>query len=255
MITFSEAQLQTWLATLLWPFFRVLAIFSVAPVFSSRAVPVRTRLALALLITMAVGATPQGAAEVALTNATALATLLQQLVIGVSIGFLVRLVLGAVELAGELIGLQMGLNFAAFFDMSSNAPMSAVSRYFGQTMTMLFLSLNGHLLVIAGVIKSFEVLPIGGDVVQAVHRFRLHEWGGEIFAAALWISLPVLGMLLMVNLVLGVVSRVAPQINVFSLGFPVTLTAGLVGIALMTPTLEQPFVALLEKAMGMTLGG
>ena len=155
----------------------------------------------------------------------------------------------AVELAGEVVGFQMGLNFAAFFDPAANAQTSAVARFFGQMAALLFVVLNGHLLVLMAVIRSFEVFPIDQSFLQAMQRLRLHELGAELFATGLWIALPMVGMLMFVNLALGIVSRVAPQMNIYAVGFPITLTVGLVGIAVTLPLLDQPFSALLERVI------
>ena len=114
-------------------------------------------------------------------------------------------------------------------------------------MALLFVVLNGHLLVLMAVTRSFEVFPIDQSFLQALQRLRLHELGAELFAAGLWIALPMVGMLMFVNLALGIVSRVAPQMNIYAVGFPITLTVGLVGIAVTLPLLDQPFSALLER--------
>ena len=240
-----------WLTPILWPFLRVLAVFTAAPVFSSRAFPVRARIALAFLIAFAAQPSLQGQPLIALDGPQALGAVAQQVAIGLAIGFTVRLILAAVELAGEVVGFQMGLNFAAFFDPAANAQTSAVARFFGQMAALLFVVLNGHLLVLMAVTRSFEVFPIDQSFLQALQRLRLHELGAELFAAGLWIALPMVGMLMFVNLALGIVSRVAPQMNIYAVGFPITLTVGLVGIAVTLPLLDQPFSALLERLIDM----
>jgi flagellar biosynthetic protein FliR len=211
--------------------------------------PVRARIALAFLIAFAAQPTLQGQPVVGLDGPQALAAVVQQVGIGLAIGFTVRLILAAVELAGEVVGFQMGLNFAAFFDPSANAQTSAVARFFGQIAALLFVVLNGHLMVLMAVIRSFEAFPIDQNFLQAMQRMRLHELGAELFASGLWIALPMVGMLMFVNLALGIISRVAPQMNIYAVGFPITLTVGLVGIAATLPLLDQPFAALLERTI------
>jgi flagellar biosynthesis protein FliR len=254
VITFTEAQFMAWLSPVLWPFLRVLGLFTTAPVFSTRAFPVRARIGLALLVAFGAQASLGGQPVVAIDGAFALGAVLQQTGIGMAIGFAVRLVFAAVELGGELVGLQMGLNFAAFFDPMSNAQTSAVSRFFGNIAMLLFIAINGHLTVLMAVVKSFDVFPIGGSLLEALARLRLHELGTHLFASALWIALPMIGLLLFVNLTLGVISRVAPQMNIYAIGFPVTLTAGLVGIAMVLPMLEQPLLALMEQMLTLFAG-
>ena len=255
MLTFTEAQLMAWLTPVLWPFLRVLGVFTTAPIFSSRAFPIRARIGLAFLISLCAQATLTTQPTIGLNDTVALGTLVQQVGIGMAIGFTVRLVFTAVELAGELVGLQMGLNFAAFFDPMANAQVSAVSRFFGNIAVLLFIAINGHLTVLMAVVRSFDTFPIGGSVLQAFARVRVYELGADLFASGLWIALPMVGLLLFVNLTLGVISRVAPQMNIYAIGFPVTLTAGLAGIALVLPMMEQPLLALMERMLTMFAGG
>lgn len=254
MPTFSEAQLMAWLSPVLWPFLRVLGLFTTAPVFSSRAIPVRVRIGLALLVALSAQAVLGDQPVVALDSAAALGALAQQAAIGMTIGFAVRLVFAAIEFAGEAVGLQMGLNFASFFDPMSNAQSSAVSRFLGNVAALLFVVINGHLLVLMAVVKSFETFPVGGGVLDALMRLRMHELGADLFASALWIALPMIGLLLFVNLVLGVISRVAPQMNIFAIGFPITLTAGMVGLCLFLSLLEHPMTALMNGVISVAGG-
>lgn len=253
MVSISEAQLVAWLSPVLWPFVRVLALFSVAPVFSQRVIPMRLKVGLALLVAVCAQPVLGDQAVVGINSPQALGTLVQQVVVGISVGFAARLVLAAMEVAGEVIGLQMGLNFASFFDPVSNAQLSAVARFMVQIATLLFIVINGHLLVLMAVLKSFQAFPVGGNFLQAVAQMRLYEMGSAVFASAFWIALPMIAMLLFVNLVLGIISRVAPQMNIYAVGFPVTLTTGLIGMVATLPLLEQPLLALLQK--GLTVFG
>ena len=255
MITFSEAQLMAWVSPFFWPFLRVLAMFSSAPIFSARSVPVRTRVAMAFLIAFCAQAGLPEQEVIGLTDGRAFSAVLQQVVVGVAIGLAVRIVFAAVELAGEVIGLQMGLNFAGFFDPTTNQQTSAVGRFFGNTTMLLFVIINGHLMVLQAVIASFNTFPVGGGAFDAIAQMRLHELGAVVFRYGLWIALPLIGMLLFINIVLGFISRVAPQMNAFAIGFPLTLSAGLVGIAASLPMLEAPVVALLKIATDIFTGG
>lgn len=249
MITFSEAQIMGWLSPILWPFLRVLAVFSVAPVFSMRAVPMRVKIGLAFLVALCAQAVLVDQPVISVNSPDALAAVAQQVAIGLAIGFTVRLVFAAVELAGEIIGLQMGLNFASFFDPASNAQVSAVARFFGHMAVLLFVVINGHLLILMAVIKSFDRFPVNGNFLQSLAQMRLHEIGASLFSSALWIALPMIALLMFVNLTLGIISRVAPQMNIYAVGFPVTLTVGMLGIAATLPMLEQPVLALMRQAI------
>lgn len=249
MLTFSEAQIMAWVSPLLWPFLRVLALFTSAPVFSMRVIPVRVRIGLAFLVALCAQAVLPEQPVISLNGREALAALLQQVGVGLAMGFAVRLVFAAIELAGEVMGLQMGLNFASFFDPMSNGQISAVTRFYSNISMLLFVVLNGHLLVLLAVVKSFERFPVNGSVLQAIAQMHLHTLGAGIFASALWIALPMIALMLFVNLALGIISRVAPQMNIYAVGFPVTLTVGLLGIVVTLPMLEQPMLTLLQQAM------
>lgn len=174
---------------------------------------------------------------------------MQQVGVGLAIGFTIRVVFSAVELAGEVVGFQMGLNFASFFDPSLNTQSSAVARFFGQMATFMFVVMNGHVLVLMTVIKSFSAFPVDQNFLEALKQMKIYNLGADLFASGLWMALPMVGMLMFANLALGIVSRVAPQMNIYAIGFPITLTVGLVGMAATLPMLDQPFLALMSRAI------
>lgn len=249
MISITEAQLAAWLSPIFWPFLRTLAVFTTAPVFSSRAVPIRAKVALAFFVALAAQASLQDLPVIGFNDPQALGLVIQQVGVGLAIGFAVRVVFSAVELAGEVVGFQMGLNFAAFFDPTIGAQSSAVARFFGQMTSLLFLAMNGHLMVLFAIISSFKSFPVDQNFLETLTHMKLQRLGADLFASALWISLPMVGMLMFANLALGIVSRVAPQMNIFAVGFPITLVIGLISIAVTLPMLDQPFMALLERSI------
>ena len=249
MLTFTEAQVLAWVTPLLWPFLRVLALFGALPVFAQRGVPMRVRVALAFLIAFCAQATLPPMPVIALDSAAGFLTIAQQLIIGISLGFAVRIVFSAVEFAGELIGLQMGLNFAGFFNPMTGGEATATSRFFGVSVSWLFIVINGHLLLIAAVVQSFQAFPVGPEPFAFLRAVQPHVWGAEVFRLGLWIALPLIAMLLFVNLVLGIISRVAQQMNVFAIGFPITVSVGLAGVLLTLPMMEAPFTMALEQML------
>ncbi len=249
MLTFTEAELMAWITPLVWPFLRALALFSSMPVLSTRNVPARVRIGLAAFIALALQSSLPTPPAVALDSPLALLLVGQQLVIGLSLGFAVRLVFSAVEFAGEVIGLQMGLNFAGFFDPLSAASATAASRFFGTMVAWLFIVINGHLLVLMALAQSFTAFPVGPEPFAFLHQVQPQRWGSEIFATGLWIALPLVTMLLFINIVLGAISRVAQQINIFAVGFPITLGVGLLGLLLTLPAMTQPFTMALERLL------
>jgi flagellar biosynthesis protein FliR len=249
VLTFTEAQVLAWITPILWPFLRVLALFASLPVLGQRTVPMRIRVALAFLIAFCAQATLPAMPLIPLDSPAAVLAVVQQMLIGVSLGFAVRIVFSAVEFAGELIGLQMGLNFAGFFNPMTGGEATATSRFFGISVSWLFIVTGGHLLLIAAVVQSFQAFPVGPEPFAFLRTVQPQTWGGEIFRLGLWIALPLIGMLLFVNLVLGVISRVAQQMNIFAIGFPITVSVGLIGVLLTLPMMQAPFTMALERML------
>src|SRR5574344_2071758 len=221
-----------WLSPVIWPFLRVLAMFTAAPVFSQRAIPMRYKVGMALVIALGAQATFIDQPVIALNSPDALAAVIQQVGVGLAIGFTARLIIAVLEMAGEAIGLQMGLSFASFFDPVSSAQLSAVSRFLVQVFTLFFVVVNGHVFVLLAVIQSFQVFPVDGSFLQAVAQMRVHEFGTVLFA----------------NLTMGIITRIAPQMNIFAVGFPITLSLGMIGLTATLPMMEQPFLRLLEQS-------
>ena len=249
MLTFTEAQILEWISPLLWPFLRVLALIGSMPVLGQRSVPMRLRVALAFLVAFCAQATLPAMPVIALDTPMAFLTVAQQLIIGVSLGFAVRIVFAAIEFAGEIVGLQLGLNFAGFFDPATGGQTTAVSRFYGVAVSWLFIVINGHLLLIAAVVQSFQAFPVGAEPFAFLRAVQPQVWGAEVFRLGLWVALPMIAMLLFTNLVLGIISRVAQQMNVFAIGFPITVSVGLIGVLLTLPTMQVPFTMALEHML------
>jgi flagellar biosynthetic protein FliR len=249
MLTFTEAELLGWVTPVLWPFLRVLALFGALPVIGQRGVPMRLRVAAAFLVAFCAQATLPAPPAIALDSSQAFLVVAQQLVIGVTLGFAVRIVFTGVEFAGEIIGLQMGLNFAGFFNPLTGGQATTMSRFFSVSIGWLFIVINGHLLLIAAVVQSFRAFPVSTEPFAFLRAVQPQVWGTEVFQLGLWIALPMIAMLLFVNLVLGIISRVAQQMNVFAIGFPNTVTVGLAGVMLTLPMMQMPFTAALERML------
>jgi len=251
MVAFTEAQALAWISAWIWPFFRVMGLFTSAPVLSMKVVPRRVRVGLALLIVVAAEPSLPPVAPVALNSPEALMVIAQQVLIGLTMGFAARVVFAAIEFAGELVGLQMGLNFAAFFDPMSGGQITAVSRLYGTVAAWLFVVMNGHLLLTAAIIHSFEAFPVSAQPLAFLQVVQPQVWGAEIFKLGLWVSLPVLAMLALTNVVMGLVARVAPQMNIFTIGFPITLGVGFTGLWLSLPVMQVPFTMAIERMLAM----
>ena len=249
MISFTEADILAWVTPLLWPFLRVVSMLSTLPVLGQRNVPMQVRIGLAVLIAFCAQGTLPPIAPIALDSSAGFMAVAQQVLIGVSLGFAVRIVFSAVELAGEIVGLQMGLNFAGFFNPMSGGEATAVSRFYGIAVSWIFISMGGHLMLIAAVIQSFRAFPVGAEPFAFLRTVQPQVWGAEVFSLGLWIAMPLIAMLLFTNLVLGVISRVSSQMNIFAIGFPITLSVGLGGVLLTLPMMQAPFTMALERML------
>ena len=251
MIGFNEAQILQWVLPLLWPLLRILGLFAAAPVLSMRVIPVRARIGLALLTALCAQPVLPPMPVLPLDTPTALAMVVQQVFIGVTIGFAAKVVFTAIEFAGEVIGLQMGLNFATFFDPTTSGQSTVSARLFNTMAAWLFVVINGHLLLVEVVVASFHQFPVTDHPFDLLLSIQPQVWGAELFRYGLWIALPTVAMLLFVNLVLGVISRVAQQLQIFSIGFVVTISVGLLGLLLTLPLLQRPMLAVLERLLGL----
>jgi flagellar biosynthetic protein FliR len=249
MISFSDAQLSAWYGAVFWPLVRVLALLASAPVLSHRAIPLRIKVALGVAISVVLMPNvPTPPLSDALTG-PGLALLTQNVLVGVVIGFTVRIVFAAFELAGELVGLQMGLSFAGFFNPASGSTENAVASLMSLLAMLCFLAIDGHLMLVQALAESFRVFPLT-DTAQVPLEFdRLVRLAADMFAIALTLALPFVAVLLLINIVLGVLARVAPQLNVFAIGFPLTLLAGMTLLFTLLPYIEAPLRVALERAV------
>jgi flagellar biosynthetic protein FliR len=247
MFSISDAQINALLAYFLWPFARIVGLMLADPLLSSKSIPRRYKAGFALFLTVLLAPTLPAMPDVGVLSAQGTLIVIHQLLIGLIIGMVMRVVMSAVEMAGFLMGTQMGLGFAMFFDPQHSAQVPAVSRVLSVFATLIFLTFDGHHVVIATLTESFKLLPIGTGL-PASSLYTLTVWGGQLFTWGLWLSLPVVGTLLVVNLAIGVMTRAAPQFNVFTFGFPVTLMIGFIALYLSMPLLEPPLSQMYQES-------
>lgn len=222
-----------------WPFLRIMALISTAPILSERSVSKKVKIGLALMITWIVAPTlPMSG--VTIFSPTGFWLAAQQILIGIMLGFTMQFAFAAIRTAGEIIGLQMGLSFATFFDPGSRLNMPVLARFLDMLAMLLFLTFNGHLWLISMLVDTFHTLPIGGDPVNSNAFMALTRAGGLIFLNGLMLALPLVTLLLTLNIALGLLNRMAPQLSVFVIGFPVTLSIGMLVMAALMP-LVAPF--------------
>jgi flagellar biosynthetic protein FliR len=233
---------------------RILGLMAAAPVFGNTGVPMLVKLTLGVLLSAIVAPTIP---TIPITDPTSWAGLLivaQEMLIGVAMGFSMRLVFAAVEFAGEVASSTMGLGFATFFDPASAGRTSAISQFLALVATMAFLAMNAHLVLVQALVESFFTLPISSTPMSLAAPLEMVRWGSRIFSAGLQISLPIVAAMLITNIALAILTRAAPQLNLFGIGFPITLGAGFLVISLTLPYLGTPLQNLFSRRIPRTGG-
>jgi flagellar biosynthetic protein FliR len=256
VIELSVARFTELLAVVGFPFVRILAFVSAEPVLGNRTVPMRVKVLLSLMLAVILSPTLPAGPSVDPASAAGLLILAQQIIIGVAMGFTARIVVAAAEMAGQLAGLQVGLGFAVFFDPQGSGQTPIVAQFYGLIAILTLLAMDGHHLLLTALAESFRALPVSGEPIASPGLRGVVDWGAEIFRSGLMMSLPVVGALLVANVALGVLTRAAPQLNIFAVGFPVTLALGFMMFYLSLPlivpmieSLSQDGVAVMMRAL------
>ncbi|HQU15074.1 MAG: flagellar biosynthetic protein FliR [Chromatiales bacterium 21-64-14] len=241
MITFTTAEVTSWVGSVMWPFIRIGAMLSVAPIFAGRMVPAQVRIILALALTWVIvpGLAPAPAVDP--LSAQGLLITVQQLLIGVAMGFVFQMVFGVLVIAGQSMSVGMGLGFAAIVNPLDGVQVPVLSQFYSITATLLFLALNGHLLLIQVLAASFHRLPVGPLGLDRNALWQLVGWASQMFAGSVVVALPAVVSLILVNLAFGMVTRAAPQMNIFAVGFPVTILVGFVLVLVTLPMVGEEF--------------
>lgn len=211
-----------------WPLIRISAFFMAVPIIGTKIVPARVRLALAFSLALMVSPMLPEIPAVSFVSMQGMIMVVHQVIIGLAMGFVMQVAMQVFTLAGQFIAMKMGLGFASMNDPANGVTVTVISQYYLITSTLLFLSFNGHLVLIDYIVDSFTLLPITSTGLPASSLWFIASLGGWMFASGLVIALPLLTALLVVNLAFGVMSRAAPQMNVFAVGFPITLVFGMV---------------------------
>ncbi|MCX7177648.1 MAG: flagellar biosynthetic protein FliR [Proteobacteria bacterium] len=254
MISFSSVQLDSWLAIFMFPLARILALLATAPVFNNAGLSAQIRLTIGLAIGLALAPALPPMPPVSPGSWLGIIILAQQILIGVVLGYTLRIAFSAVDMAGELIGLQMGLSFATFYDPQTSAQTPVVSEFLGLLMLLLFLAMNGHLLTLSVLAESFKLLPISATPFASAGFAALLTWAATLFSAGLMLALPLIAALLIANISLGVLARVAPALNIFAVGFPVTIVSGFAVLLLSLPYFGAALERLYDRGFDALAG-
>jgi flagellar biosynthesis protein FliR len=225
-IILNAADVSAWVNRMWWPVLRVSGFVLTAPVASETSIPSLVKIVLTLALTFLLAPLVQVPADLSIFSAAGLLSALRELLIGVSIGLMVQLAFEALTFAGQSISLTMGLGFATLVDPQHGAQTPVLGQMFMVFGTLTYLSIDGHLMLISALAESFKHLPIGTARVDHDLLLMLVMWGARVFDAGLSIALPIVVALVTVNLALGVVTRAAPQLNLYGIGFTITLLSG-----------------------------
>ena len=210
----------------LWPFLRISALLLTAPMFSTAAVPRRIRILIGVALTAFIYPLVEWPA-VDPISAPGLLEIVNQIFIGCIMGLVLQIVVAAVVLAGQAISNAVGLSMATLIDPSlGNVPV--LSQFLLIMAVLIFVGTGGHLLLVGILLKSFAAVPVGDSMLDQATWGRLIAWSSMIFTGGLLLSLPVMAALLLINAGLGVVTRAAPSLNIFAVGFPAMLLTGIV---------------------------
>ncbi len=249
MIEVSTNQMYGWIAAFLWPMFRLLALFATAPVFSESSIPRRAKVLLAGALATIVSPTLGNIPAVPVYSFEGFLIILNEIGIGVAMGFSMRLVFAAVQTAGELIGLQMGLSFASFYDRSAGGQTMVLGRFLNIVATLMFLALDGHLMLLAALVDSFQGLPIAAVPLSGHGWGMVARAGSMVFASGTLLALPMIAALLTTNLAMGILNRASPQLSIFAVGFPVTLMGGMLVLMLVMPQMGTYMQHMIEAGL------
>jgi flagellar biosynthetic protein FliR len=241
-------QLQQWVGALLWALGRVGGLVLVAPVFGNPMLPARIRVGITVMLTLVLS--PLAPAAVDPLSAQGVATMVGQVLIGAAIGFVLRLVFEAVAFGGQLVAQSMSLGFSEVVNPEGGGSTPSLSQLYMVLVTLIFLAMNGHLQLVALLAESFRTMPpgqaLGPDALHAIVMFGAHLFGG-----AVRVALPAVTSLLVVNIGFAAISRAAPSMNLFAVGFPITITLGMVVLWLSLPSLPGAFESLTDNAWSL----
>ena len=254
MISLTTAELNAWIVAFFFPLARILALVTTAPPFNNQGLNTQARLILGLAIAFALAPALPPSVAIDPASGPGLLLLALQVLIGLTMGFAMRLVFSAIDLAGTMISNQMGLGFATAYDPQSAAQTAVISEFLGMLALLVFLAINGHLMVIATLGESFALLPISANVIGDASWLNIANAGGVIFSSGVLLSLPVVVALLIANIALGVLGRVAPQLNLMAIGFPITIVLGFSALIVSLSYLASPLQQLFEFGLRSMLG-
>ncbi|MFZ6725997.1 flagellar biosynthetic protein FliR [Undibacterium sp. MH2W] len=249
MIAITSKELIGLIMAFLWPLTRILGLIAIAPPFGNSSIPARIKIAFGVVLALIITPGIPPFTEADPISLSGIMILMQQFVIGLGMGFIMRLVFAAIEMAGTLTGMTMGLGFASFFDPQTRGNTSAIAQFLVLVATVLFFSLNVHHALLIALMDSFRTIPISMTLNSGFDFHRLAIWGEQIFIYGLKLSIPLVTALLLTNVALGILTRAAPQLNIFGIGFTITISVGLLILGMILPYLALPMEILFQHGI------
>ena len=250
MFALSDAQIGAWVGQFLLPLFRIAALLMSMPIIGTQLVPMRVRLYLAVAIAVVLVPGLPAVPVVEALSGQALMLIAEQILIGVMLGFVLQLFFQVFIVSGQMLAMQMGLGFASMVDPANGISVPVLGQFFNMLVILLFLSVNGHLVVLEILAESFVTLPVGGGL-STNHYWEVAGKLGWVLGAGLLLVLPAITALLVVNLAFGLMTRAAPQLNIFSIGFPLTLVLGLIIVWIGMADIFAQYQIFVSEALAM----
>ncbi|RMQ44862.1 Flagellar biosynthetic protein fliR [Pseudomonas cichorii] len=227
LLALTDTQISTWVASFMLPLFRIVAVLMTMPIIGTTLVPRRVRLYFAVAMTVVVAPVLPAMPPVEALDLSALLLIGEQILIGAGMGLSLQLFFHIFVVAGQIIATQMGMGFASMVDPTNGVSSAVIGQFFTMLVTLIFLAMNGHLVVLEILVESFTTMPVGSGLLVS-NFWELATGLGWVMSSGLRLVLPAITALLIINIAFGVMTRAAPQLNIFSIGFPLTLVLGMV---------------------------
>lgn len=247
ILQLDGAEISSWVSRWVWPFTRIAGFFMVMPLFGTRLVTQRIRLLLALATSVVITPILPPMPIIEGVGLQTMIIIAQQLLIGIALGFALEVLMQIFILSGQMVAMQTGLGMAQMVDPSNGVNVAVVAQWFLIFVNLLFISLNGHLIAIEILADSFFTIPVGSGGLSGDTLMAIAELANWMFAAAMVLALPAVASMLVVNIAFGVMARLAPQLNIFAVGFPVTMMLGLIVIWITFSGYGDQFQGLLSE--------
>jgi flagellar biosynthetic protein FliR len=248
-IVIDAADVSRWVARLWWPILRIGGFVVTAPIASETTIPAQVKIALSVALAFILSPLAAVPEDLSIFSGAGVMAAVQEVMIGIAIGLVVQLTFEALTFAGQSVSMSMGLGFATLIDPQHGADTPVLGQFFMIIGTLTYLAVNGHLVLIGALAASFKSLPIGAANIDRNLLWSMGVWGARIFETGLLVALPAVVALIIVNLALGVVTRAAPQLNLFGVGFTITLMSGFLVLIVGLDGLMVGISSLLESAL------